>query len=419
VKRKKILFLQKRLLFPTDTGGKIRTLNVLRHLAQWHEVTYLSNILPAEEPFLAEMQSLGLNMVVIPWLEASRGSWRFYRDLATNLLSPYPFNVNKDFDLRLRNQAKQLLETEDFDLLICDFVQMARNCLGFRKVAKLLFEHNAESQIFQRHANSNGGILRRAYMGLQWKKMLRFEGEAGQGFDHVVAVSEQDRRFFEDNYGWSHVDVIETAVDTDYFQPQATTEIPGRCVFVGSMDWLPNEEGVRIFVREVWPRIRAQHPRATFQVVGRNPTPSILALDGKMGVTVTGSVPDVRPYIAEAQVVVIPLWVGGGTRLKVFEAMAMQKPIASTQLGVEGLKVTDGKNVALADTAEELANQVSRLLGDSDYRNSLEKNGLNLVQSNYTTEIVAKQFNDICLKTIQSHEDLKKKLPAQVVDACD
>jgi len=403
--RKKILFLQKRLLFPTDTGGKIRTLNILRHLAQWHEVTYLSNLLPAEEPFLAQMRSLDLKMITIPWREAPRGSWRFYRDLAANLFSPHPFNVNKDFDIRLWNQAKQLLDAQEFDLLICDFIQMARNCLGLNKVAKLLFEHNAEAQIFQRHTNSNGGILRRAYMGLQWKKMLRFEGEAGQDFDRVVAVSDQDQQFFEDNYGWSHVDVIETAVDTNYFQPQPIPETAGRCVFIGSMDWLPNEEGVRDFVREVWPQIRVQHPNATFQVVGRNPTPSIMALDGKAGVTVTGSVPDVRPHLAEAQVVVIPLWVGGGTRLKVFEAMAMQKPIVSTSLGAEGLKVTDGKNVILADTAENLAQQVGRLLGDPECRRSLGENGWDLVHSNYSAEIVAKQFNDICLQAIQSYKN--------------
>ncbi len=404
MKRKKILFLQKRLLFPTDTGGKIRTLNVLRHLAKWHEVTYLSNLLPAEEPYLKEMQELNLKLITIPWSEALRGSWRFYRDLAWNLFSTYPFNVNKDYDPQLRNQAKQLLLTEDFDLLICDFVQMARNCLGFSKVAKLLFEHNAEAQVFQRHANSSGGLLRRAYMGLQWKKMLRYEGAAGRDFDRVVAVSEQDQQFFKENYGWSHVDVIETAVDTDYFQPQPTSGIPGRCVFVGSMDWLPNEEGVKKFVQEVWPLIRVQHPQATFHVVGRNPPPSIAALDGKIGVTVTGSVPDVRPHLAEAQVVVIPLWVGGGTRLKVFEAMAMQKPIVSTRLGVEGLKVTEGKNVALADTAEELAKQVASLLSDSDLRHRLAENGKVLVQAKFTTKFVAKQFNAICLKTIESKQ---------------
>ena len=232
MKRQKILFLQKRLLFPTDSGGKIRTLNILRHLARWHDVTYLCNLLPSEQAHLHKMQSLGLTMVTIPWKEVPRGSLRFYGDLALNLCSSFPFNVNKDFDPRLRQKANQLLESGDFDLLICDFVQMARNCLGFNQTAKLLFEHNVESQIFQRHADSDCGVLRRFYMQLQANKMKRFEKLAGDDFDRVVAVSEQDRMSFQSLYDWQHVDVIETAVDTDYFHPQATPETPHRCVFV-------------------------------------------------------------------------------------------------------------------------------------------------------------------------------------------
>jgi len=211
--RKRILFLQKRLLFPTNTGGKIRTLNVLKHLAKWHDITYLCNILPEEEPFLDKMKELGLTMETIPWRESPRNSMRFYGELVSNVVSPYPFNVNKDFDPRLRQRAEQLLAEQDFDLLICDFVQMARNCNGLGSVPKLLFEHNVESQIFQRHAKQDRGRLRRAYMWLQWKKMHRFEKQAGLDFDAVIAVSEQDRQIYESEYGWSHAKVIDTAVD--------------------------------------------------------------------------------------------------------------------------------------------------------------------------------------------------------------
>lgn len=399
MERKKILFLQKRLLFPTDSGGKIRTLNVLRHLARWHDVTYLCNVLPEEEPFLSEMKSVGLTMVTIPWDEAPRGSLRFYRDLALNVVSPFPFNVNKDFDPRLRRRANELLESHDFDLLVCDFVQMARNCIGLRKVPKLLFEHNVEAQIFQRHTQ-HGSLARRAYMWLQWKKMHWFEGRAGRDFDSVIAVSDEDKRTYEHEYGWDHVSTIDTAVDTDYFSPPTSEAVPGRCVFIGSMDWLPNEDGVRYFVREVWPLIRQQTPSATFQVVGRNPTPAIRALDGKEGVEVTGSVPDVRPFVASAEVVVIPLLVGGGTRLKVFEAMAMDRPIVSTSLGVEGLEVKHDENVLIADSSEELAACVTQLFQNEALRTKLSKNALELVQERYSSEVVARQFDAICRATI-------------------
>ena len=404
MKRRKILFLQKRLLFPTDSGGKIRTLNILRHLARWHDVTYLCNLLPSEESHLHEMQSLGLTMVTIPWTEAPRGSLRFYGDLALNLCSSFPFNVNKDFDPRLRQKAKQLLKSEKFDLLICDFVQMARNCLGFGQTPKLLFEHNVESQIFQRHADSDCGMLRRFYMQLQANKMKRFEKLAGDDFDRVVAVSEQDRISFQNKYDWHHVDVIETAVDTDYFQPQPTPETPCSCVFVGSMDWLPNEDGVLHFVENIWPLIRARYADASFQIVGRNPPNSILALDKKNGIHVTGSVPDVRPFMAQAQVVVIPLLVGGGTRLKVFEAMAMGKPIVSTSLGVEGLLVVDDENALLADTPVEFVEKVSRMFESVDLRRRLTDRAFDMVLERYSTEPIARQFEAICLATIESRK---------------
>src|SRR3972149_6612338 len=112
----RILVLQKRLLFPTDSGGKIRTLNVVRHLARWHEVTYLSNILPEERPYVGQMEELGLRLVTIPWRETARGTLRFYGDLARNVLSPYPFTVAKDYDPRLRRKAAKLIREEGFDL---------------------------------------------------------------------------------------------------------------------------------------------------------------------------------------------------------------------------------------------------------------------------------------------------------------
>lgn len=398
----KILFLQKRLLFPTDSGGKIRTLNILRHLANWHDVTYLCNVSQSESEFLDDMRSLGMEVITIPWNEAKRGSSRFYRDLALNVLSPFPFNVDKDYDPRLRQQAKNQIESKQFDLLICDFVQMARNCIGFKQIPMLLFQHNVESQIFQRHANSNSSLLRRAYMWLQWKKMHRFENRVGDEFNRVVAVSQRDRELFEAKFGWQHVDVVDTAVNTEFFQPNPNPAISRRCAFVGSMDWLPNEGAVLYFAREIWPSVRAKFPDATFMIVGRNPPHSVRALENQNGISVTGSVPDVRPYMAEAEVIVVPLLVGGGTRLKVFEAMAMGKPIVSTSLGAEGLNVSHENNILLADSPDAFQSEISRLFLSTELRKRIAAEALSMVQG-YTSEKVARQFEEICTKTIASH----------------
>ncbi|MCA9136346.1 MAG: glycosyltransferase [Planctomycetales bacterium] len=400
MRRRKILFLQKRLLFPTDSGGKIRTLNIIKHLARWHDITYLCNILPSEQPYIDSMNGIGLNLETIPWSESGRNTVAFYRDLALNIFSPYPFNVNKDFDPRLRARVLKLLQQENFDLVVCDFVQMARNCLGIKTLPKLLFEHNVEAQIFERHAKQGSGLLLRAYMWLQWKKMHQFERRAGRDFDLVVAVSDQDRASFENRYDWRHTRVIGTSVDTDYYFPEDVPVVPRRCTFVGSMDWLPNEQAVIYFVQRIWPLVRRRFSDATFQIVGRNPPRSIAVFDQQDGVSVTGNVPDVRPYLAGSEVVVIPLRVGGGTRLKVFESMAMGKPIVSTTLGVEGLPVENLTHLLLADDPETFAMQIGRLFDDQLLRRRLTEESLSFVRSKHGTETIAMQFNSICEEAI-------------------
>ncbi len=397
----KILFLQKRILFPTDTGGKIRTLNVVRHLAGWHEVTYLCNEQEEDQGYLESMRAIGVRLETTPWREVPRGSAGFYRDLALNLCSRYPFNVNKDFDPVLRNRALQLLEEEHYDLVVCDFVQMARNAIDLPGPPKVLFQHNVEAEIFRRHSEHDRGWLRRCYMGLQWRKMRRFEGAAGRRFDTVIAVSDHDREIFERDYGWTHVETIDTAVDVEHFSPNGKPENPNHVVFVGSMDWLANQDAVTDFARRTWPLLKAQVPTAVLQVVGRNPPPSITSLAKHEDIEVTGTVPDVRPYLNEAGTVIVPLRIGGGTRLKIFEAMAMQKAVVSTTVGAEGLPVTSGRDIVIADSPQELADSIAKVLTDEPWRHQIAAAARRLVCERYSAETVARQFEAICQQTVE------------------
>ena len=394
----KILFLQKRILYPVDAGWKIRTLNVLKYLAQWHDVTYLCNVQEADEPYLEEMGKLGVRLEMVPWREASRESFRFYVELAKNLFSKYPFTVAKDYDPALRRRAEALLRAEPFDLVICDFVQMARNAIGLPAKASLLFQHNVEAQIFQRHAASGSGWLRRQYMAHQWRKMRRFEAEAGRAFDAVIAVSDGDRDHFSREYGWRHASTIDTAVDTAYFHPNGTHESGDLVVFLGSLDWLPNEDGLAYFVERIWPLVRRDRPSTRFEIVGRRPSRRVQEMSSVPGVEVVGTVPDVRPYLARAAVVVVPLLVGGGTRIKIFEAMAMRKAVVSTTLGAEGLDVEPNRHLLLADEPEAFARAVCELLADPSRRGGLGADALRLVQERFGAERVARQFESICLR---------------------
>jgi len=397
----KVLFIQKRILLPANTGGRIRSLNVLKHLARWHEVTYLCNVQPGNSPFLADMRAVGVHLETVPWKPVRRGEWRFYRDAACNVFSRYPFTVAKNYDPALKARAEALLRETPYDLVICDFVQLARHAVGLRGVPRVLFQHNVEAQILRRHARTDRGWLRRRYMAHQWRKMRRFEAVAGRKFHAVIAVSERDKRTFEREYGWEHVSAIDTAVDVDHYQPNGAEPRPGHVVFLGSMDWQANEDGVRHFVERVWPRVRGTHPEARFTIVGRNPSAAVRRLAGTQGIEVTGTVPDVRPYLAEAAVVVVPLLVGGGTRIKIFEAMAMARPVVSTTLGAEGLPVVPGEHLVVEDEPKRFAAAVSQLLGDGSMGSSLGERARALVCRSYTAEMVASQFDAICRRTVE------------------
>ena len=396
----KILFIQNRILFPTNTGGRIRTLNVLRYLAKWHDVTYLCNLESGEEPHCDAMRELGLRLETVPWKSPAIGEFKFYLALAMNFFSREPFNVAKDNNPLLRQRAEKLAAQENYDLIICDFIMMVPIAKELISRGSLLFQHNVEAQIFQRFAKTASSWPRRLVMSLQWKKMVQFEKESGKYFDAVVAVSDQDREQFERDYGWNHVHVIDTAVDTDFFQPREKS-LSNQVAFVGSMDWLPNQEGVEWFVKEVWPRVRQENPDAEFKIVGRNPSRQIQALADEAGVEVLGTVPDVRPYLDRAAVVVTPLLVGGGTRIKIFEAMAMEKAVVSTSIGAEGLKVEDQKHILLADSVADFAEAVKRLLTSHETRQQIGQAARSLVCEKFSAERVAQQFDAICQKAVK------------------
>lgn len=399
-RRLRILFLHKQILFPRDTGGKIRVLNLLKHLAQWHDVTYVCNLRPGEDQYLVQMAELGLRVEAVPGEASRRGGFGFLAAAAGNLVSPRPYAIDRNYDPALRRKLASLLKAEHFDLVICDTVQMARHTMGLRMPATVLFQHNVEAQILERHAQVSDGLLRRAYMFDQYRKMKRFERLCGGHFDHVVAVSTQDEQIFRERYGWTNVDAIDTAVDTDYFQPRPDQEQPNRVMFLGSMDWLPNQDGVRFFADEVWPKVLQQVPDALFQIVGRNPPPNVLALGERQGIQVTGSVPDVRPHLAQAAVVVVPLLVGGGTRLKIYEAMAMAKPTVSTTIGAEGLPVQPGVHFFQADDARSFADDIVKLLAEPGLRQEMGQASNRFVRQHYASETIARQFEAISRKVV-------------------
>jgi sugar transferase (PEP-CTERM/EpsH1 system associated) len=398
-----ILWLKTELLHPLDKGGRIRTYHMLRQLVRQHRVTYLTlDDGRRSNDAIERAAEYCTDLVRVPAHTSPKGSLRFYAELVCNLVSRLPYAVAKYRSPAMEREIARLIDRESIDLVVCDFLFPAVNVPERLPVPAVLFQHNVEAMIWQRHAAVASHPLRRAYLNRQWRRMRAFEGAQCRRFDQVVAVSAEDVAWFAREYDISHVAHVPTGVDTEYFRPSGTIPAnPTTLLFTGSMDWMPNEDAVAYFAEAILPRVRTEVPAATLNIVGRNPSPSVMALgQGHPAVRVTGTVPDVRPHLEAAGVFVVPLRIGGGTRLKIFEAMAMEKAIVTTSIGAEGLPVRDGEHLLIADTPAALAAAVTRLIRDPDYAAKLGHRAAELVRSRFGWDRAAEQFADICMQTV-------------------
>jgi sugar transferase (PEP-CTERM/EpsH1 system associated) len=398
----RILWLKSDLLLPLDKGGKLRTWHLMRHLARRHEITYLAFREPGQPAADVEgMKEVAARVETITRGEPAKGTLRFYLDAALHLFDPLPYAVGKYRSSEYRRKLARLLADETFDLIVCDFLFPAVNLPKRLPCPAVMFTHNVESEIWRRHAETKPGLLGRLLYGAQHRRMLRYERRTLARFDGVLAVSDADRETFARLYPGAitqPVHVVPTGVDTEYFVPSGGSHQASNLIFTGSMDWLPNEDAMLYFCRDVMPAIRAEVPDATLTIVGRTPTPAVKKLAEAQGVTVTGRVDDVRPYMRDAAVYIVPLRIGGGTRLKIFEAMAMGKAVVSTTIGAEGLPVTDGEHVLLADEPTTFARAVVHLIRDTEHRRRLEAAARTLVLARYDWSAVAGELEDALIR---------------------
>ena len=398
----KLLWLNAGLLLPLDKGGKLRTWHVMRHLAARHDITYLSFADDSQtDADRAGMRAVCSRLETVPRSDPAKGTWRFYTDAAGYLFDAAPYAVAKYRSAAYRAKLADLLATERFDAVVCDFLPPVVNLPPRLPCPSIVFTHNVEAEIWRRHAEQASNPVSKRLLTQQWRRMLRFEGAALARFDLTLAVSDADRRTFQRLYPGSltaPVHVVQTGVETDYFTPAAAAPAPAHMVFTGSMDWLPNEDGMTYFCREILPKIREREPQATLSIIGRSPTPAVARLAEIPGVEVTGRVDDVRPHIAAGAVYVVPLRIGGGTRLKIFEAMSMSKAVVSTTIGAEGLPVTNGRDIEIADDPARFAEAVVRLMRDPEARRAIESAARRLVVERYDWSAVAADFEDALMK---------------------
>lgn len=407
----KILWVKAGGLLPLDSGGKIRSYNILRELARNHQITFFSFHSEQDDVAQRGLREVFANVVCVPLKLPAPKSLAELAHYSTALFSPEPYAIRKYCRPEVARKLAELLERERFDVIVCDFLVAAGVIPWDADCPKVLFTHNVEALIWKRHYEVARNPLWKALSWREWKAMEEAEREYLKKADHVLAVSDADRDSFASFIAPEKLTVIPTGVDIDYFQPPGTAEEPDSLVFTGSMDWLPNEDGIRYFVEEILPLIQKEIPSAGLRVVGRRPSRKLQELSAASsgGVQLTGWVDDIRPHLAKGAVCIVPLRIGSGTRLKIFEAMAMGKAVVSTTIGAEGLPARDGSELLLADSPADFAAATIRLLRDETSRHKIGKAARLLVESKYGWRTVADEFT-AALEKVSSSEKSNRVL---------
>ena len=445
----KILWVKAGKLLPVDTGGKIRSYNLLRQLAARNEVVLLSYYGGArDEAYEREIREHLPGAHTIHTAAPDSTTFERALDYVRRAPSPAPYAVAKFTAPEVQRTVSAWLEDGRFDAAVCDFLSASLNFPRELKTPCVLFQHNVESALWQRQAQHEPNPVKRLVFKLEAAKMLRYERATVRRFQHIIAVSEHDREQMSAMTEASRISVVPTGVDLQMYRSAAgeaaavdemnagetkagetradeaksdATSMNGATgassgtssstsfgvsaqaplvVFLGSMDWEANIDGVDYFCREIWPRVLVSVPAARFRIVGRKPHARVLRLASE-SVEVTGTVPSVIEHLREASVFVVPLRVGGGTRLKIFEAMATGKAVVSTTIGAEGLDVHHGRDILLADDAESFADSIITLLRDEELRARFERAASELA-ARYDWPIIARRFEET-LKEVAAH----------------
>ena len=387
----KILWVKAGKLLPVDTGGKIRSYNILRGLRKRHDVTLLSYYGGARDAGYEKEIADHMPGAVTVSTGTPDSS---VIDYARRLVSPAPYAVTKFTSRDVQSKVASLLEEQRFDVAVCDFLAASLNFPRVLETPTVLFQHNVESSLWSRQARHEPNSFKRAAFKLEAAKMSRYERAAVARFHHVIAVSDGDRELMSAMTDASRISVVPTGVDLTQFRTAGGNNATEPLViFVGSMDWEANIDAMDYFCREIWPAIRTAVPTARLRIVGRNPHPRVKRLAGD-SIEVTGTVASVIEHYREAAVNIVPLRVGGGTRLKIYEAMAAGKATVSTSIGAEGLDVNDGRDILIADSSETFAESVISLLTDTSKRERVEQ-AASEQAARYDWSVITEGFEDV------------------------
>jgi glycosyltransferase involved in cell wall biosynthesis len=419
----RILWVKADKLLPVQNGGNIRTYHVLRYLSERHQLTFYSYYGGTPDPdYERELQRQLPGAVAACTGKRELSGIARVLDYLAHLGADAPYAVSRFADARVQKQLQNWFREQHFDVAVCDFLDAAINFPGRLNIPSVLFQHNVESEIWRRHADTAGNPVKKMMYRMEFRKMLRYERAAVRKFQHVIAVSENDRSLMTKWVDGDRVTVVPTGVDLAQYRPAPNppdTSAP-LITFVGAMDWEPNVDGVEYFCGEVWPAIKAEVPQARLRIVGRNPDRRVQkwasnSINNDNSIEVTGRVPSVVEHLHQSAVVIVPLRIGGGTRLKIYEAMATAKAVVSTTIGAEGLDVHHGRDIMLADDPRSFAQAVIMLLRDPELRRRYEKAAAETA-ARYDWPAIGERFSEVLQSAAEKKSVAIHPIPARLAE---
>jgi polysaccharide biosynthesis protein PslH len=391
--------------FPLTEGRALRTYNLLREAAREHRITLCSYVQSREEQEgLGRLREFCSAVHEVPlYLNAPRLA--LAGDLVRDAVDPAPIHAIKYRRAAMHGLLEECVRTGDFDLAHLDMLHLGECLPAVASLPTVLVEHNVESRLLERRVDNESSPLQRAFLRRQARKLARYEREICESVDHVVAVSDDDRSQLLAMGVTRPVTVVPNAVDTEFFRPSAAEPPGDELVYVGSMAWFPNVDAVRFFCSAVLPRIGAAIPAVKLTVVGHLPSRGVVAdLKRDPRVSFTGLVEDIRPIVGRAAAFVVPLRIGGGTRLKILDALAMGKALVTTPVGCEGLGLTDGAEALIAEEPASFADRVIALLRDRELARRLGAAGRRCVEARYRWDSIARLMSEVYARTAAGAE---------------
>jgi polysaccharide biosynthesis protein PslH len=387
----KLLFVTPYLPSPPTFGGQRRLHGLMRELSKGHDVSVVSMFDPREDVREGKSATAAYcrSVTLVPNRRYTEGGAQKRLSQIGSLLSAKSYERTSYYERAMQAAIVRATREERFDLVQFEFMQMTSYAGNLHRghddggPLLCLDEHNVEYDIVRRTAGAEVGLLRRAYSTVNWRKLRAEERRAWRIFDGTVLTSERDERLLLEDEPSARTAVVANGVDVDAFQPEKMVRPDSTVLFFGALNYYPNVDALQFFLREVWPLVKAGRPDARFRILGPKPPPAISSQTDPT-VELVGYVDDVRPHVSRASVVIAPLRIGGGTRLKVLEAMALGKAIVSTTIGAEGIDVTHGKEILLADDARKFASEIESVIGDPGMADRLGRAARSLVVDRYS-----------------------------------